>query len=100
MNYFLTPEAQEDLINIRSYTLVTWGAKQSAKYLTGLENCFSLLAGQPKIGRNIKELGSDAFNFQHEKHFIYYRLMENSILIFAVLHSNSLPALHLADREF
>jgi plasmid stabilization system protein ParE len=36
----LTPQAQQDILDILTYTKNTWGAEQARRYGSSLESCF------------------------------------------------------------
>ena len=96
--YRLTSDAQADLIEIRRYTLNQWGKDQSQKYLSELRQTIQLLSETPTIGKQRHEVGADVFSFPHASHVIYYTLYEQQVVVFAVLHKNMIPLIHLDDR--
>ena len=49
MPYKLTPDAENDLIEIYGYGFRTFGETQAEKYFSDLENCFQLLGETPLI---------------------------------------------------
>ncbi|MEA1888878.1 MAG: type II toxin-antitoxin system RelE/ParE family toxin [Pseudomonadota bacterium] len=97
--YRLTPDAQEELIEIRRYTLDQWGKAQSQKYLSELRQTIKLLSETPTIGKKCDELGAGIFSFPHASHVIYYMLYEGHIVVFGVLHKSMVPLIHLNDRS-
>lgn len=98
-DYRLTPEARTDLIEIRRYTLETWGTAQSQKYLSELRKTLRVLAGTPAPGRARADLGSDVFSFPHASHVIYYVIHEERLVVFAAQHKRMVPRKHLGERE-
>lgn len=98
-HYILTADAQSDLIEIRRYTLVQWGAEQSKKYLSELRQIMSLLSATPMMGTQRSELGTEVFSFPHSGHVIYYHCLGRQIIVFGILHKSMLPMAHLEDRE-
>ena len=98
LNYRITPDAQNDLIKIRQYTLIQWGEKQSKKYISGLRKTIGFLSQSPLIGKKRPELGSDVFSFQHSSHVIYFIIHKQQLIVFAVLHKCMVPLNHLEDR--
>jgi toxin ParE1/3/4 len=71
--FSLIPAAQNDLLNIRRFSLKYWGRVQASNYLRELDEIFRSLAQAPGIGRNRKEdLSIDAMSFPHKSHMIYY----------------------------
>ena len=97
-NYRLTPDAQDDLIEIRHYTVMKWGEIQSKKYLS-LRQTIKLLSETPKIGILRPDFGSDIFSFSNAIHVIYYTLDGMRLIVFAILHKRMVPLNHLEGRE-
>ncbi len=49
--YRLSKEAQDDLQNIKSYTLMTWGNKQTKAYLSEIKSGLENLVLSPEMGK-------------------------------------------------
>lgn len=98
-NYRLTPDAQSDLVDIRRYTLEQWGEAQSVKYLSGLRETIRLLAESPSMGKQRREVGTGVQSFPHVSHVIYYKIHEDLLLVFGVLHKSMVPIKHLDERN-
>ena len=82
----LSPDAEEDLINICIFTEERWGIKQRIKYHDQLENRMFDLADNPEKGRIRHEL-KNAPRFYHEgRHSIFYKEIDNGIEIVRILH--------------
>jgi toxin ParE1/3/4 len=99
LKYRVTLEAQNDLIEIRRYTLHRWGALQSQKYLSEIRHTVRLLTKTPAIGKQRTELGEAVFSFPHESHLIYYTLHDDCLVVFGILHKRMVPYFHLEDRS-
>ncbi len=97
--YKFTQDAREDLLNIRKYTLKTWGKEQSAKYLQELNKTLQLLSDSPSIGTQRTDISLTTFSFPYVSHIIYYTLDSNFLIVFAVLHKNMVPEKHIAKRK-
>lgn len=97
--YRLTPDARMDLIDIRRFTLVRWGAEQSRKYLDELRRTMRLLSGAPTLGKNRPDIGAGVHTFPHGSHVIYYLMHENQLVVFGVLHKQMVPEKHLEQRN-
>ncbi|WP_281555906.1 type II toxin-antitoxin system RelE/ParE family toxin [Thalassomonas sp. RHCl1] len=95
----LTPDAQTDLIEIRRYTLAQWGREQSQKYLFELRQTIQVLSETPTIGKKHPDVGINIYSFSHASHVIYYMISKQQLIVFAVLHKNMLPLLHLEHRN-
>ena len=98
-HYKFTTQAQQDLIQIRSFTLKNWGPKQSISYLTDLKKTLQLLSEMPLMGKNcFDDLGKDIYWFLYGSHAIYYLTIPDSIVIIAILHQSMVPENHLGNR--
>ena len=98
LSYKFTPDARTDLLNIRKYTLKTWGKEQSTKYLQELNKTLQLLSDSPTIGIQRTDISLTTFSFPYASHIIYYTLDNDFLIIFAVLHKNMVPEKHIANR--
>lgn len=94
----LTPDAQDDLIEIRRYTLQQWGAEQSQKYLREIRNTIGLLAETPALGKLRPEVGANVHSFPQGSHIIYYVVHNQQMVVFGVLHKRMAPLAHLNER--
>lgn len=99
VTYRLTPDAQSDLIEIRRFTRTQWGAAQSKKYLSGLQQTIRLLAATPLMGKHRPEVRENVFSFPYISHVIYYVEHEQQLVVFGVLHKSMVPLSHLDERE-
>lgn len=97
--YQFTTQAQQDLIQIRCFTLENSGSKQSISYLEDLKKTLQLLSEMPLMGRNCNDdLGKDIYRFLYGTHAIYYLVMSDAIIIIAILHQGMVPEKHLGNR--
>lgn len=99
LSYEFTQDARTDLLNIRKYTLKTWGKEQSTKYLQELNKTLQLLSDSPSIGIQRADISLTTFSFPYASHIIYYTLDNDFLIIFAVLHKNMVPEKHIAKRK-
>jgi toxin ParE1/3/4 len=99
LSYRLTPDAQNDLIEIRRFTVKQWGTAQSQKYILELRQTIRLLAKTPSLGKSRPDIGSSVLSFPHVSHVIYYVVHEQQLIVFGVLHKRMVPLNHLAERE-
>ncbi|MDC9725703.1 MAG: type II toxin-antitoxin system RelE/ParE family toxin [Gammaproteobacteria bacterium] len=95
--YKLTTDAQSDLIQIRKYTLIEWGKKQSELYLSKLQQTITLLSESPEMGKKRPDVLDGVFSFPYYSHVIYY-VVHDELLVFAVLHKGMVPKNHLESR--
>lgn len=97
--YRLTPQAQEDLKNIRRYTRQHWGEQQAKDYLAQLRNALQSLLNNPNLGRHrADDLREGIYSYLHASHMIYYQHSENELIVVAVLHTKMVPSAHLEER--
>src|SRR5690606_29851272 len=97
-SFRLTRDAQKDLTAIRRYTLETWGAEQSRRYLQGMRETIELLAEFPGQGTAREEVGKGVLSFPYGGYMLYYRLEKRQLVVFAVLHQRMVPEGHLKGR--
>lgn len=93
--YFLSPQAENSLIQISDYTLQNFGQPQKKKYLKMLQERMREAAASPNKGRERNDIKQGYYSIQAEKHHIYYRLGDAHIDIIDVLHQSMEPSLHL-----
>jgi toxin ParE1/3/4 len=98
--YQFTEQAQQDLIQIRRFTLDNWGETQSNNYLCDLDKMLQLLSEMPLMGKScFDDLGEDVYRFPYGSHVIYYLTTpKERIVIVAVLHKSMVPRKHLEKR--
>ena len=85
-NYELTKEADADLEDIFDYTEKSQSRNQAIVYLSNIEDLFFQLCKQPNLGRTRKEIKEGIFSIAFQKHIIFYKIIENKLLIIRVLH--------------
>lgn len=74
MNYQLTDEANKDIKGILSLSIKNHGHFQAKQYFNSLKKCINLLANNPYMGRNTKDLTVDYYRFPHKLHIIFYKI--------------------------
>lgn len=85
-DYRLSKAAENDLLQIREYTLEKWGKEQVKLYLTELATEFKQLSLAPAMGRLRAEIDDSVRSFQVRQHIIFYRQTKTGIEIARVLH--------------
>jgi toxin ParE1/3/4 len=85
-SFALSPSAHADLEDIDEYTLATWGADQRDRYIHALFERFESIASMPATGRERPELAPGVRSMAHERHVIFYEVLEGQCLILRVLH--------------
>jgi len=68
-----------------------WGAEQADRYLSGLEDCFDLIAQTPGVGRACEQLYPGLRRMEQGRHVIFYCVEKSHVLISRVLHQSRLP---------
>ena len=69
--YQFTNQAQQDLIQIRHFSLANCGEKQSIHYLRDLEKTLQLLSEMPVMGENCADdLSENVYRFPYGNHII------------------------------
>lgn len=94
----LTRDAQQDLTAIRRHTVNTWGQEQSRQYLQGARETIELLVEFPGQGVVRLDVGEGVFSFPYGSHMLYYRIADEQLVVFAVLHQRMAPTEHLQRR--
>ena len=85
-SYKLSPLAENDLYQIISTTIETWGKVQAKEYAQTIESVLLKLAEYPNFGRERNEVYSGARSFPVEKHIVFYQVREGGIDIARILH--------------
>ena len=91
----VTDRADEDLIKIYMEGCELFGPLQAAKYQFELDDCFSLLAENPHMGRRADRIAPGVRRHEHGSHVILYREEKGGVLILAVAHGRSVRDLKL-----
>ena len=86
--YSLSSKAATDLAGIYEYTIVTFGLAQARNYLTGLHDCFRMLADNPLYGRSATDLTTHLRRLEYQSHVVFYIPKEQGVLIVRVLHQS------------
>ena len=80
-DYHLTPEADDDLIEIARYTLKTWGEEQAEHYENKLRSVFEAIACGKAHSREVKKHRPELRVSRCEHHYIFYRLRKNQVTL-------------------
>ena len=82
--YNLSLRAIEKLDKIYEYSIENFGEHQADKYYFSMHDAFDLLAQQPKLGRIFRRYR----RHEHAEHIIFYKELNDGILIVEVLHKH------------
>ena len=97
MSIKLAARAQQDLDDIRRYTIEVWGREQWLKYYRGLVTIFEIISKDAKVGRDRRLFmaGMRSLNFQ--RHVIFFKSLEaagGAPVILRIVHERRyMPAL-------
>lgn len=61
-----------------------------------LHQCFSILADNPRLGRDVSHLKADYRRHQYEQHAVYYQITKTGVLITRILGPGQDPAKNVA----
>lgn len=87
------------LDQIHRYTAQQWGAAQADAYIRSLFDRFARIAAREQPWRRIPaEFGIDGFMCRHERHLIYWRVLDDGMVgIVTVLHERMHAIARLRD---
>lgn len=94
-SYTLSGAADADIEAISRDSIGRWGLARAEDYILGLHRVLETLAAFPEAGRDVGELRPGYRRFEHERHSIFYRQIEDGILVVRVLHQRMQPRRHL-----
>jgi len=94
-NFELTRRAEQDLIEIYTYSHREYGERQAASYILSFEQCFERLQANPALGRSIEHIRSGYRRYNHRSHAVFFTHTLTGILIVRVLHQRMDPERHL-----
>lgn len=81
--------AQSDIILIAAYTEERWGLLQSEAYIAKLNDCFYMLAENPRLGTLSSKIQTGYRRYFTGSHYIFYRPGKAyEIEIIRILHKN------------
>lgn len=82
----LTEEAAKDIENMLEHSVAEFGLQQTEEYYNSLKKCLVLLDENPAMGTLATDLLPAYRRFTHISHVIFYRIIEQDILIVRILH--------------
>ena len=84
--YRLSKEAQDDLKEIKNYSRIAWGDKQTKEYLSEIKSCLEKLVISPELGKTRDEIIDGLRSFGVGRHIIFYRLGKTEIEVARILN--------------
>lgn len=91
----LTARADSGLKEIFVFGVERFGERQARKYLGELEDVFHLLAGNPRMGASVPDIGAGIRRHVHRSHIILYEDDGDYILVHAIVHGSSVRRMKL-----
>lgn len=96
--YLLSPAADQDLVDIWTYSAQHWGKAQANQYLKDLEACFLSLLKSPTLGKQRPEIRQGYASICQHKHVIFYRVQHQTIEIARILHQRMGSKMHISNH--
>ncbi len=84
-----SPEARNDLADIRRYTFDKFGEEQVDAYLSKLAEGIQRIRVMPGIGRRHDEIPDDLLLVKVEQHYLVYQHVHDQIHIVRILFTRS-----------
>ncbi len=82
----LAPAARDDVRDIRIYSKTIFGPTVASAYISGLREALAMLADLTSAGAAESDLGEDIRGFAYRSHRVYYRPIDQGVLIIRILH--------------
>ena len=94
--WLISEQAQNDIKDIRSFTIQQWGVEQSVLYIKHIMAKIEMLTKNPYAGIDRSdELGENIRSILVGSHTIYYEYDAKTLTIQAILHHAMTPEIHL-----
>ena len=78
--------AAKDIETILEQSLVDFGQLRTEKCYESLKRCLELLSEHPGTGTTAERVRAGYRRFTHESHVVFYRVIQDGILVIRVLH--------------
>lgn len=82
----LSPEARQDLVEIRIYSLEKFGPDTADAYFLGFDQAFDRLSQHPHVGVPKPEMGLGVRCLVHRRHRIFYIIEGDVVVIVRIIH--------------
>lgn len=92
-SFRLTERAADDIVALYVQGIEWFGPQQADSYVDDLQNCFQLLADNPRLGRAAPAAGRGIRRHEHRSHVIFYEEAGDGVMILAVAHRHQLRGL-------
>lgn len=97
--YVLSPLAQKDIDEIWDYTAEQWGPDQADTYVLDIRSAIEMLADDPRRGRPCGPVLPDYRKYAAGSHMIFFRSLDESLIIVRVLHQSMDRERHVRGSE-
>lgn len=84
----LRPKAEDDLIDIHSFTRREWGVSRANSYIREIHQAFLTLANHSTAGRDRSEIRPGLRSFSIGSHSVFYKSLPRGVLVVRVLHQS------------
>ena len=94
----ILPKAATDIKQILKYTQRVWGDEQRKKYKAAINRCLKDIQANPSPRIKSEDCGNGYFRRHLDKkyrHYIFYRVTTDSIVIVRLLHDSMDSGRHL-----
>ena len=92
---YLRPKAITDLENIFEYSIKKFGIFRAEQYILELNETFTHLAEEPKIGKNYSHVKPELMSFPIVSHRVFYKHTNIQLIIIRILHKSMDVIRHL-----
>ncbi|NCN65998.1 MAG: hypothetical protein COZ36_10530 [Piscirickettsiaceae bacterium CG_4_10_14_3_um_filter_44_349] len=83
--------------DIYVYSVEQFGIDQTDYYFQGIQEQFEHLQMYPELGQGFSSVMPTYRRLAYQSHIIYYKVLDEKILITRLLHSKQDPASSLSD---
>ena len=94
-HYQLTHKAESEIEGIYEYSLLNFGLQVAKTYISGLHDCFLMLAENGSFGSDYGFIVAGLLRYEYRSHAVYYQRTEQGILVVRVLGGRQDPALQM-----
>lgn len=86
MNKFvLSNKADKDLADIFEYGILNFGVERATEYLLGINEKFQFISENKELGRSADEISKGLKRIAYNKHVVFFKEQQESVLIVRVL---------------
>jgi toxin ParE1/3/4 len=97
--YRLTENADAQLQEIWRYSRDRWGKKRADAYLASVDAALTTAIATPSLLRPRPELGDGIVARKTHSHVVYGIIIDDTLIVLAVLHGRMDPKRHLVGDE-